>query len=291
MQPLEGVGQPDLAIRFLATRHLAALLPGLLRGHRVEVIAIEQSEVKLVERQTDQVARVRLDEVETILHVEFQTRHEEELPARVLAYHALLRHHHYPLPVRSLVVYLMHEPPPRAIVSGIAPRAEDPQVTFRYDVFCPWEQPLTVEDVRRHPGLAPVASLTPGIGMDELPALRQAVEESAIEGRGDLLAVLFLLAGRRFPEDVVRLFVRSKAMEESSTYQAILEEGRAEGVARGRAEELRRSILELAEAHFAAVPEGLEGRLSTLDAEALRGLFSRLVRAADAAALERLLAG
>jgi predicted transposase YdaD len=79
-------------------------------------------------------------------------------------------------------------------------------------------------------------------------------------------------------------------MEESSTYQEILEEGRAEGRAQV-ARDLRRSIRELVEARLAALPEGLEGRLSTLDAEALRGLFSRLVRAADAAALERLLAG
>jgi len=254
------------------------------------VIAVEQSEVKLVERQADYVARVRIDGVETILHIEFQSRHEEELPARILAYHALLRHQHHPLPVRSLVIYLMHEPPQHAISASITPLPGDPQVSFRYDVFCPWDHPMSLEEVRRHPGLAPLAAVTPGIGMEDLPALRQAVEERVPEDRSDLLAVLFFLAGRRFPDDVLQLFLRSKAMEESVTYQAAVAEGRADGLAKGQAAGLRRAVLEIVQARLSTPPDGLHVRLAALDADALGALFSQLVRAADAAEIERLLA-
>jgi len=51
------MGQTDLAVRLLAEHHMSAL-------------AVERSELQLVERITDQVVRARVDGVETILHVE-----------------------------------------------------------------------------------------------------------------------------------------------------------------------------------------------------------------------------
>ena len=79
----------------------------LLVGRRVEVISVERSEIKLVERVTDQVVLAAIDGRETVLHIEFQTRHEADLPERMLAYHGLLRHRHRPLLVASMLVYLM----------------------------------------------------------------------------------------------------------------------------------------------------------------------------------------
>lgn len=77
--------------------------------------------------------RARVDGEEVILHVEFQARHEPDLPERMLAYHALLRHRHRPLPVLSMVVYLMYEPPVGLLPAGI----QQGQVTFAYDLSVP----------------------------------------------------------------------------------------------------------------------------------------------------------
>jgi len=48
------MGQTDLAVRLLVEQHLPALLPALFAGRQVEVLALVQSELKVVERLTDQ---------------------------------------------------------------------------------------------------------------------------------------------------------------------------------------------------------------------------------------------
>ncbi len=302
------MGQTDYAARLLAERHLGELAVALLPGHRVEVLAIEHPELKLVERLADQVVRARLDGEETILHFELQLRHESDLPARVLAYHALLRHRSFPLPVRSMVVYLMHAPPPGELARGL----HEGQVSFEYETFCPWERPIGLEQVRRQPVLAPLAVLTPAIREAELPGVRRVLEEAGLpaERREDLRVLTYFLGGRRFPLDLLRLMIGSKAMEDSVTYQYVIEKGREEGRLEGREEGrlqgreegrlqgreegqalgLRRAILDLVAARLERATEGLEERLSGLDADELHALFSQLLRAADEGQLRALLA-
>jgi hypothetical protein len=172
------------------------------------------------------------------------------------------------------------EPVPRGISDG--------QLDFRYEVFCPWERRISVEEVRRRPALAPLAILTPGIDERELPSLLPAIEEArelAPSRRADLMALTYFIGGRRFPRDLLAFLIRSDAMEESATYQYVIEKGREQGQAEG----LRRAILELAAAQLKAVPDGLEPRLASMQADALGDLFSRLVRTRDEAELRRLL--
>lgn len=280
---LRDMGQSDLAIRLLAENHLAELLPGLYIGHHVQVLGIERTELKLVERHTDDVVRARLDGVESILHTEFQASHEAIVPVRMLAYQALLRHRHYPLPVRSLVVYLMHEPPREPIPRGIVPCIEDPQVHFSYDLFCPWERAITPEEVRAKPALAPIAALTPGVDDHNLAVLREAIESCLIEtqAKGDLLAITYIIAGRRFSIDLVKSCLRSKAMEESATYREILSEGQARA--------LRRAILGFVEAKLGTVPDGLVHQLEQMEAEALDELLARLHHAPGRTDVEAIL--
>ena len=295
------MGQTDLAVRFLAEKHLADILSAVLVDRRVQVLGVERSELKLLERFTDNIVRALVDGVESIIHLEFQTQHEEILPDRMLAYHGLLRHRHH-LPVLSLVVYLMHKPPPHGIPTGI----EEARLRFSYEVFCPWQQSITVEDVRRHPGVAPIATLTAGIDERDLPAIGRAIEEAVPEAaRGDLLALTYIVAGRRFPSDLLQFCLRSKAMEDSVTYQQILAEGEAKGLADGEAKgeargearglakgetaTMRQAILDLLDARLGHVPEDVRGRLETMDAGALRELFNRLVRARGKTRLQALL--
>jgi len=219
-------------------------------------------------------------------------RHEPDIPERMLAYHGLLRHRHRPLPVLSMVVYLIAEPPAEPLPRSI----DDDQLKFRYEVFCPWEHAIGLEAVRRRPALAPLAALTPGIAEEDLPALQEAIEASpalSASRRGDLLALTYFIAGRRFASNLLRSLVGSKLMEESSTYRYVMEKGREEGRQEGRREGqregLRRAILDLVEARLAQSPEKLEARLSALDEDALHQLFSELLRARDETELSGLL--
>jgi predicted transposase YdaD len=289
------MGQPDLAIRLLAERHAADLLPALLRDREVRVVGVERSEVKVVERITDQVVLAHVDGELTVIHVEFQVRHEEDIPWRVLAYHALLRHRYFPLPVRSIVVYLMHRPPSTPLPRGVRSRAGDPQLDFVYEVFCPWEVTIAPSQVERTPALAPIATLTAGFRTSDLARVRAAVEHSDLPSseRVDLLAVTYFIAGRRFPDDLLQSVLWSRIMEDSSTYRYVISKGRAEGLAEGRtkgeAAGLRRAILDLVEARLGQIPEGLDTALDGHGAEELQQVFSRMVRASDAEALRAAL--
>jgi predicted transposase YdaD len=265
---------------------------------------VERTELpRVIERVSDEVVRARVDGVETILHTELQQRHEPGLPERLLVYHALLRQRHAPTPVLTLLVYLMPRRPRRPLPHEIEPTAADPQVAFRYEVFCPWERPIGVAEVARCPALAPLAILTPGVGRGELDALREAVEGSGLprEEAGDLLAVTFFVGGCRFARRVLQSLKRSGVMLQSSTYQWVLSEGEEKGLEKGRAEglvegeakgaavALRRSVVALVRKRLGAVPTRLERRLERLDAAALDALFTKLLDAESPAAVRKLL--
>jgi hypothetical protein len=105
------MAQTDLAIRRLADLLPEQMVRALLGARNVTTIHSEPTEHKLFERRADSVVRATLGETETICHLEFQASHDTAVPLRVLTYHGLLRLRFHPLPVRSVVVYLMHRPP------------------------------------------------------------------------------------------------------------------------------------------------------------------------------------
>ncbi len=275
------MGQTDLAIRMLADLLQAQLVPALLASDEVHVIGTEQTELKIIERRTDNVVRARINGVETIVNVEFQASHDAAVPTRMLAYHALLRQRYDPLPVRTIVVYLMHEPPAGGEVPrGLYRRPGDDQLEFIYDVFCVWDRPITLEDVRRTPSLAPLAPLTPGIAAADLPVLQALLEREVHPARlsGELQALTVVLASRRFSLDLLQSFLRSKAMLESSPgYQYFLSQGEALGESRA----LVRATIRLLEHHLGALPVGLEEHLAGLELPVLKDLFDQVVEDED----------
>jgi predicted transposase YdaD len=83
----------------------------------------------------------------------------------------------------------------------------------------------------------------------ELPRVIQLMDdrierEARPAERPELWTATFLLMGLIYPESLAVALLQGKSyMTESSTYQAILREGRAEGKAEGRTEEARRMLL------------------------------------------------
>src|SRR5207245_484688 len=85
--------------------------------------------------------------------------------------------------------------------------------------------------------------------------IRRVVErlerEATPEERAKLLTATYVLAGLRMtPEVAERLFQGVRTMKESSTYQAILAEGRTEGRTEGRIEALQETLLRLGRRRF-----------------------------------------
>ena len=158
-------------------------------------------------------------------------------------------------------------------------------------MFCVWERPLTLEDVRRRPVLAPIAALTPGISEADLPGLQRVLQRSRLprEQRGELEAITYFLAARRFGQDLLQSFRRSKAMQDSAIYKMVTEEARTEARAEGEAKGQAKALLKLARHRLGRVPRGLQGKLKTMDADALDQLFDRALETEDPKALRALL--
>jgi predicted transposase YdaD len=93
-------------------------------------------------------------------------------------------------------------------------------------------------------------------------------------------AATFLLLGLRYPADtLVQLFEGVKMIEESSTYQWLLERGRAEGRAEGKIQEARDLLLWQGSRKFGRPADAAEvARLESVqNLEQLKDLACRLL--------------
>jgi hypothetical protein len=177
-----------------------------------------------------------------LLHLEFVAGHDSAtLPRKLHMRHGLLEDRH-DIRVRSGAVLLRPEADsPR--LTGLYVRAfprEEAYLTFRYQVVRVWELepgPLLTSGLCLLP-LALIADVTEA----ELPGIIKRVGERLSSRRGRKLAEVvwaasYILLGLRYsPALAAQLFRGVVSMKESSTYQAILEEGRTEGRAEGRVE-------------------------------------------------------
>jgi predicted transposase YdaD len=153
---------------------------------------------------------------------------------------------------------------------------------FRYNVVKVWERPveeILAGDLATLP-LAPIAQVSAG----ELPRIIQAMDqriesEASPAERPDLWAATFLLMGLIYPDGFANSLLQGKSfMRESSTYQAILREGRAEGKAEGKAEEARRMLLLFGREHLGPPAPEFEMRVEAMiDVEQIEKLSKRLL--------------
>src|SRR6185312_14171973 len=156
------------------------------------------------------------------------------LPATLLMRNGLLGHRH-DLRVRSGAVLLRPESDSPQLTGMYERRfpGEEAYLTFRYAVVRVWQlapEPLLSGGLALLP-LAPISAVTEA----ELPGIIRRMEQRLSSRRGHKQAPLlwgaaYILLGLRYSPDLAaQLFRGVISMKESSTYQAILEEGRQEG--------------------------------------------------------------
>ncbi len=196
--------------------------------------AVIDADIATVSGAADKVLRVAADPP-YLLHLEFVAGHDTAaLPRTLHVRNALLEHRH-DLPVHSAALLLREEAnSPR--LTGVYRRnlaGEEAYLTFRYQVLRVWElapEPLLTGSLAVLP-LAPISAVT----ADALPGIIQQMGRrlSSRRGRGRapvIWGAAYILLGLRYsPELAEHLFRGVVSMKESSTYQAILAEGRTEG--------------------------------------------------------------
>jgi predicted transposase YdaD len=209
----------------------------LVGGPRARATIID-ADIATVSGAADKVIHVG-GEPPYLLHLEFVSGHDSAtLPGSLNVRNVLLEDRHG-LPVRSVAVLLRPESDSPQL-SGVRLRSfpgEEPYNVFRYDVIRVWQLPaerLLAGGFWTLP-LAPISAVTEA----DLPGIIQRMEERVgrrARGRAPAFwAATFILMGLRYSSALAaQLLRRMVTMRESATYQAILEEGRAEGLARGQ---------------------------------------------------------
>ena len=224
----------------ITTRYLVETFPShwlSLLGQSVTApVQVIATDLATVSAEADRVIRVDAP-LPWLLHLELQASYDSTMGRRLARYNLLL-HGRYDLAVRSLLI-LLRPSADGPTLSGrweLALPGDPPYVRFDYLVFRLWQQPL-VSLLNGPLGTLPLAPLA-DVRREELPGVMRHIRsrlgrEADAEQADRLEVATYTLLGLRYPPELAQqLMPEITKMRESSTYQAILEEGRVEGRAR-----------------------------------------------------------
>jgi predicted transposase YdaD len=253
-------------------------------GVPADSVELLDADVSTITAATDKVLLIHGPDGDHIQHLDFQAGPDAGIPVRVHGYNALLAERHA-LPVETVVVLLARKAN-LAVISGLhersLPAQTSPYLRFEYRVVRVWELPtenLLTAGVSLLP-LAPLSAVTQGDLPSVIERMRSRIElEASPIARGELWTAAEVLLGLNFDAPFVeRLLQGVMAMEESSTYQAILARGEAKGKERARVDEALRILLQLGADRFGKAPESREQTSldSVTDAERLEELIRRV---------------
>ena len=252
-----------------------------------EPVAIEEQDKELpaLSREVDFVARVRLEEQDALLLIEFQTAWAADMPQRMAGYCWRL-YERYHEPVHPVVVVLRP--------GGVLRRAWRMHAwgrlvaCCRFEVMPLWDLAGAVVMAQKLVGLYPLLPLMRWPETDPREVLEQSqqliLEEIPDrEQRADAYVALRVLSGITYPLALVSQIMKRRAlMLESPVYREILDEGRHEGEQKGRQEgeqeRLCADVLAVLEVRFGSLPDSLAQQVGQVtDRERLEALHRRAV--------------
>jgi hypothetical protein len=206
------------------------------------------------------------DPPEEIVHLDFQSSAAAWKHADLMVYNALL-FAHYHVGVHTVII-LLRPQAAHANLNGViryAPRPGRGSMDFSYEVVRLWERPAG-ELLAADPGVAPLAmlgrlpedlSLEDGLTAVARQVVERLTQEAPPDRAKKLLTDAFLLTGLRVRRDVAaHIFRGVRAMHESDTYLAILDEGQEKGI--------REIILVQGEDRFGPPDESVKAGLNNI---------------------------
>jgi len=230
------------------------------------------------------IALGRGDPPDTVVDLNFQASKDKDLAARVLLYNSLL-HYRFHVPVHSVIVLLRQAADDESLTGRIRYEVQRHKgmMDFSYEVVRLWEQPL--EQLLTGPlGTLPLAQLCRSAA--EMSAEKQLAmivnriqerldREASPEDAAKIMTATYILSGLRFSRAVVdKAFQGVRTMEESTTYQGILE--------KGRAQEAQKILLRLGRKKFKKPSPEVEAALQAItDLERLERMSDRLLTASS----------
>jgi predicted transposase YdaD len=252
---------------------------GLPAAEEIETV---DTDLSTVSPRADKVLYVKRPTA-WIFHPELQAGWDEALLRRVFKYNALLTEAFWDVPVLS-VIFLLKKKADQPVLTGTMERLEpggESILNFRYRVVRVWElsaQELLGAGVGTLP-LAPLANVAEA----ELPELVRRMgqrfdQEVPADEAAALWTSTYILMGLRYPNELAHELLKGvMAMKESTTYQAIIAEGLAQGLAKGRIDEARQFLLRMGRKQLGAPDEAVLARLNSInDPAQLEALGERL---------------
>ncbi|GBO53148.1 hypothetical protein APA_1056 [Pseudanabaena sp. lw0831] len=219
----------DNICKFLAESFSADFASWLL-GEAITLTKLEPSELSVEPIRADSV--IFLESSEIILHIEFQTEPNKNIPFRMADYRLRLYRKFLDKQIHQVVIYLTPSQSPLVYETKFSIGT----LNHEFNVIRLWEQPTEI--FQQYQGLFPFATLTKTENSEE--TLRQIVRQiENIEDKqlqSNVAASTAIISGIALNKEIIQRLLRSEIMKESVIYQEILREGKAEGIAEGIAE-------------------------------------------------------
>jgi len=229
----------DNICKFLAENFSTDFATWLL-GEPITLTQLSPKELSLEPIRAD--ALILLQSEQQVLHLEFQTQADTEIPFRMLDYRIRVYRRFPQKKMHQVVIYL------KQTNSDLVQQNTFILTRTRHEfqVIRLWEQPTEV--FLKTPGLLPLAVLSSTINREAV--LNQVAQQinNITESRtqSNVAASTAILAGLVLNQEVIKRVLRSDIMRESVIYQEILDEGRNEGRNEGRTEGRTEALLEVA---------------------------------------------
>ena len=207
-------------------------------GEAIALTKIEPSELSVEPIRADSV--IFLESTEIILHIEFQTEPNKNIPFRMADYRLRLYRKFPDKQIHQVVIYL--SPSQSVLVQETTFTIG--RLNHEFNVIRLWKQPTEI--FQQYQGLFPFAVLTKTLDPEE--TLRQVARQieniTDKQVQSNVAASTAIISGIALSKEIIKRLLRSDIMKESVIYQEILHEGLAEGEARGLAEGKAKGLAE-----------------------------------------------
>ncbi len=229
----------DNICKFLAENFSADFASWLL-GESITLTKLETSELSVEPIRADSV--IFLESAGIILHLEFQTEPNKNIPFRMADYRLRLYRKFPEKEVHQVVIYLSPSRSPLVNETTFSLK----ELKHNFNVIRLWEQPTAI--FQQYQGLLPFATLTKTNNPEE--TLRQVARQidniADRQLQSNVAASTAIISAIALDKEIIQRLLRSEIMKESPIYQDILLEGLAEGLAKGKAEGLAEAVNQIA---------------------------------------------
>ncbi|BBD63269.1 hypothetical protein NIES2109_61190 (plasmid) [Nostoc sp. HK-01] len=194
-----------------------------LLGEPITLTKLSPTELSIEPIRADALILLQSDEV--VLHIEFQTKPDEDMPFRMADYHLRIYRRFPNKEIYQFVIYLDKTKSEEVYKTTFTTR----KLRHEFDVIRLWEQ--SPEIFLRTPGLLPFAVLSATENKaSTLQQVAAAVDKiSERRTQSNISAAAAILAGIVLDQEVIGRLFRKDIMSESVIYQMIQNEAEEQG--------------------------------------------------------------